>query len=153
MQIKYYCHKGTETLRSTKKICFVNLCAFVSSWQWFRFLGAHNVFLPAVVVFVFCSCSKPQETVPAHLLTPDSMVYILVDIHLVEAAANVTRFNDVQSFKAQELYPAVFKSHQTDSAAFHSSFNYYLKHPKKLEAIYEKVLDELSKRESESGKQ
>ena len=113
----------------------------------------HITFLTAAVVFFTCSCSKPEEKVPGNILSPDSMASILVDIHLVEAAANVTRLNDVQSFRAHELYPAIFKSHHTDSTAFHSSFNYYLKHPKKLEAIYDKVLGELSKRESESGKQ
>src|SRR5689334_6483100 len=104
-----------------------------------------------LALFIF-SCSSPKESAPDNLLPPDSMVTILVDVHLAEAAANVTRISDVQSFKAQELYPAIFKSHQTDSAAFHSSFNYYLKHPEKLEAIYDKVLNELSRRESETGK-
>src|SRR5258706_11809173 len=111
----------------------------------------HIIFLSSVVVF-FIGCSKPREAVPDKLISPDSMVSILVDIHLAEAAVNITRINDLQSFKAQQLYPAIFKSHQTDSTIFHSSFDYYLKHPEKLEAIYEKVLDELSKRESESGK-
>ena len=105
------------------------------------------------VISFCCSCNRQQqETTPGKLLSPDSMVSILVDIHLAEAAANVTRINDVQSFKAQELYPSIYKSHYTDSATFHNSFNYYLKRPEKLEAIYEKVLNELSKRESESGK-
>lgn len=108
--------------------------------------------LSVVIAAAVWSCRKPEEKVPGNLLSPDSMVSILVDIHLAEAAANVTRINDVQSFKARELYPAIFKTHQTDSATFHSSFNYYLQRPKKLEAIYEKVLSELSRRESETGK-
>ena len=103
-----------------------------------------------ITVLFIVSCNSPKEKAPGNLLPPDSMVSILVDIHLAEAASNVTRLSDVQSFKAPELYPAIFKSHQTDSAAFHSSFNYYLKHPKELEAIYDKVLNELSRRESES---
>src|ERR1051325_6999036 len=110
------------------------------------------LFLAGIIFLLVWSCSKPKEKVPDHLISPDSMVSILVDIHLVEAAANITRLNDVQPFKAPQLYPAIFKSHQTDSATFHTSFDYYLQNPKKLEAIYEKVLNELSRRESESGK-
>ncbi len=103
-------------------------------------------------MLVLFSCRAPKEKTPDNLLPPDSMVSILVDVHLAEAAANVTRLSDVQSFKAPQLYPAIFKSHQTDSTTFHNSFNYYLKHPEKLEAIYNKVLNELSRRESETGK-
>lgn len=110
------------------------------------------IFSTAVTACFIFSCGTPKDPVPDNLLSPDSMVSILVDIHLVEAASSVTRLNDVQSFKAQELYPAIYKSHHIDSAAFRRSFDYYLKHPEKLEAIYEKVLNELSRRESESGK-
>lgn len=110
------------------------------------------VLILVVAISFFTSCSRQKEAAPGKILSPDSMVSILVDIHLAEAAANVTRINDVQSFKAPELYPAIYKSHFTDSATFRSSFDYYLKRPEKFEAIYEKVLDELSKRESESGK-
>src|SRR5262245_60231124 len=108
-----------------------------------------------MVVGFVCACSpspKDKDAAPDNLLSPDSMVSILVDIHLVEAASNITRFNDVESFKAQELYPSIYKTHKTDSATFHSSFNYYLRHPDKLQAIYDKVLNELSKRESEAEK-
>lgn len=110
------------------------------------------ILLPVIAVFFICSCDRPRESAPDKLLSPDSMVSILVDIHMAEAAANVKRINDVQSFKAWELYPAIYKLHQTDSATFHYSFSYYLMHPEKFEAIYDKVLNELSKRESESGK-
>ena len=109
--------------------------------------------LVTALTFLIFSCNNPKESVPGNLLVPDSMVSILVDIHLAEAVAGVTRIDDVQSFKAHELYPAIYKSHKTDSATFHNSFNYYMKHPEKLEAIYDKVLNELSRRESETGKQ
>ena len=112
----------------------------------------HIISVFASIVFFVLACN-PKESAPGNLLPPDSMVSILVDIHLAEAAAGVTRINDVQSFKAQELYPVIYKSHKTDSATFHTSFNYYLKNPKQLEAIYDKVLNELSRRESETGKQ
>jgi len=110
------------------------------------------LFLVLIGMLFLFSCGAPKEKNPDNLLPPDSMVSILVDIHLAEAAANVTRISDVQAFKAPQLYPAIFKSHQTDSATFHNSFNYYLKRPEKLEKIYDKVLNELSRRESETGK-
>jgi len=77
------------------------------------------------------------------------MVSILVDVHIAEAASNVSRINDVQRFSASDLYPVIFKTHKTDSSAFRNSFDYYLRNPKKLDKIYEKVLNELSRRESE----
>jgi hypothetical protein len=110
--------------------------------------------LPAALAIFLFSCSRqPSEVVPDHLLSPDSMVSILVDIHLAEAAAGIRNINDVQSFKAQQFYPAIYKIHRTDSTTFHNSFDYYMKRPEKLVAIYDKVLSELSERESKTRKQ
>ena len=107
-----------------------------------------------VLVIIFCSCNRqPSEVIPENLLSPDSMVSILVDIHLAEAATGIRRVNDLQSFTAHELYPSIYKLHHTDSATFHSSFNYYMKHPEKLVTIYDKVLSNLSERESKTRKQ
>src|SRR5262245_11637473 len=111
-----------------------------------------KILILSFIALAVGSCKRREEKVPGNLISPDSMVSILVNIHLAEAAANITRINDVQSFKARELYPAIFKTHRTDSITFHSSFDYYLQRPKKLETIYDKVLNELSRRESEAGK-
>jgi len=97
----------------------------------------------------FQCCIRSEESAPKELIPPDSMVNILVDVHIAEAAANVARINDVEKFSASDLYPDIFKTHLTDSISFRKSFDYYLHHPKKLDKIYEQVLNELSRRESE----
>src|SRR5436190_24113954 len=99
----------------------------------------------AVVAWMLCFqfCTQREGAVPKELISPDSMVNILVDVHLAEAATNVTRLNDVQKFSASDLYPLIYKSHHIDSSAFRKSFEYYLQHPKKLDKIYEQVLNEL----------
>ena len=109
-------------------------------------------FLIIVVAASFCFqfCSHPENPAPKELISPDSMVSLLVDIHVAEAAANVTRLNDVMRFSASDLYPGIFKTHHTDSIAFRKSVEYYLANPKKFDKIYEQVLNELSRRESET---
>ena len=111
-------------------------------------------FLFVLITSAFCFqfCSQTEKSVPNEFIQPDSMVALLIDIHLAEAASNATRINDVQKFSAADLYPVIFRTHHTDSAAFRKSFDYYLQHPKKLDKIYEQVLNELSKRESDSQK-
>lgn len=108
-----------------------------------------KIFVPLFALILFQSCTRTEGPVPKEIISPDSMVSILVDVHLAEAASNVSRINDVQRFSASDLYPVIFKTHHTDSVAFRKSFDYYLEHPKKLDKIYEQVINELSKRESE----
>ena len=107
-------------------------------------------FIALISVLIFESCARMEESVPKEIISPDSMAALLIDIHIAEAAANVTRINDVQKFSAYDLYPMIFKTHHTDSTAFRKSFDYYLQHPRKLDKIYEQVLNELSRRESET---
>ena len=112
-------------------------------------ISAKNIIAVAIGFLIFQGCSRREESVPKEIISPDSMVAILVDVHLAEAAANMNRINDVQRFSAPELYPVIYKSHHTDSITFRKSFDYYLDHPKKLDKIYEQVISELSRRESE----
>ncbi|HLG34325.1 MAG TPA: DUF4296 domain-containing protein [Bacteroidia bacterium] len=114
-------------------------------------ISVKNIIAAAVSVLIFQSCSHTEKNIPKEIISPDSMVAIMVDVHLAEAAANVNRINDSQRFSAGELYPLIFKTHHIDSATFRKSFDYYLNHPDKFNRIYEQVIAELSKRESETN--
>lgn len=114
-------------------------------------LSIKSIIAAVILGLILQSCSHTVDPVPKELISPDSMVAILVDVHLAEAASNVTRINDVQRFSAYDLYPVIFKTHKTDSIIFRESFDYYLQHPKKLDKIYEQVINELSRRESENN--
>ena len=114
-------------------------------------ISVKNIIAGFSSVLLLQSCSRKEESVHREIISPDSMVVIMVDVHLAEAAANMNRINDVQRFSAGELYPLIFKTHHTDSATFRKSFDYYLEHPEKFDRIYEQVIVELSKRESETN--
>lgn len=112
-------------------------------------ISVKNIIVAFSSVLLLQSCSRKEESVPKEIISPDSMVAIMVDVHLAEAAGNVNRINDTHRFSAGELYPLIFKTHHIDSATFRKSFDYYLEHPKQFNKIYEKVLNELSRMESE----
>ena len=114
-------------------------------------ISVKNIIVAFAYVLLLQSCSRKEESVPEEIISPDSMVVIMVDVHLAEAAANVNRINDSQRFSAGELYPLIFKTHHIDSATFRKSFDYYLNHPDKFNRIYEQVIAELSKQESETN--
>ena len=109
----------------------------------------HIVAVAFISVLLSQSCSHKEESVPKEIISPDLMVAILVDVHLAEASVNVNRINEPLRFSAGALYPLIYKAHHTDSIAFRKSFDYYLENPKKFDKIYEQVINELSKRESE----
>ena len=111
-----------------------------------------NIISLIVSVLLIESCSQKEASVPKEILSPDSMVSILVDVHLAEASSNLTRINDPVKIMAYDLYPLIFKTHHTDSATFRQSFDWYLDHPKRLDKVYEQVINELSRRESEPNR-
>lgn len=87
--------------------------------------------------------------VPDDLIAADSMVKILVDIHLVESSLKTihTKKQDNQQF-TDSYYNTLFARHHITRQQFLRSMDYYEREAEKLEKIYENVIIELSKLES-----
>lgn len=111
------------------------------------YLNIVKLVLVSVVLF---SCKPKQEdtTPPANILTEEQLTIVLVDSYLAEGASginvkNVTgeKFDSVYAFN-----PA--KDNNIDKAIFDSSIAFYTKHPEILKRIYEKVLEQLSKKQA-----
>ncbi len=94
----------------------------------------------------FCSDNKSkQKNIPA-----DELTTILVDIHLAEGINSVNAIRKRYKLNKKGLYEMVMEKHGYSKAAVDSTLSFYLENkPEKLQAIYDKVMEELSRIEGQ----
>lgn len=99
--------------------------------------------LPILLFLLTFGCQKPDQ----NLMDEDKMVECLIEFHLAEArmqGANLAMGKSQQYFLPKEK--ELLAKYNGDSL-FLKSYQYYLLHPKELEAIYDRMIDSLSLRE------
>ena len=102
---------------------------------------------------LFFACKPNNATVPPSTIIPrDSMVAILIDIHLAEAMIqNIRRDRDTtRDATIQDYYQTIFKQHQISEEQFKEAFIYYSKDIEQFDAMYEDMQIRLSKMEEEA---
>ena len=77
---------------------------------------------------------------PVSLIPQDTMLLLITDLTLTEAALNTPIINDT----VRKMN--VLANYKISPLRFDSSFTYYTENPKKLKAIYTKVLENLNKK-------
>ena len=111
--------------------------------------------LALAAAFSLSSCRPEvkEEPIPAGILPDSTMVQVLANLHLADAAVNIrgTNADSAKVLRAQ-YHAMVFSSAGVEQKKFNESFDYYLTHPKQLGVIYEEVLNELNRKVSEGGK-
>lgn len=95
----------------------------------------------------FSNCSNTNE-VPENLVPAEKMILLLADLHTAEGYIKNMRFGfyTVDSLQVvfYTLQEHILKQHKIDSAAFYSSYDFYLrKDLKTLDVIYQAVIDTL----------
>lgn len=99
----------------------------------------------------FLSCQqKRMPEVPAYLIDKDKMVNIMIDMHIVETAANLKIY---PPDSAQQLYQndfaSIYLTHDVTKEKFDSSMFYYATQTDQMNVIYDQILEGLSEMESE----
>jgi hypothetical protein len=101
------------------------------------------------LLFLLSGCSSEDETPPDNIINSSKMVYIMMDIHIVDAAINMN--NETPRgvvLNKPELYAAVYKKYRVRKTQFDSSFTYYARHPEKMQEIYDDLLIRLSEKQA-----
>ncbi len=84
------------------------------------------------------------------IVPPDSMVSILTDIHILEGIVSTGDYKDsALTAITEKTLNIIFAKHHIDRAAFEENVHYYTYHAEDLDKIYEQVIINLSKLESE----
>ncbi len=106
-------------------------------------------FFILTILLLVSACEEKREA-PAGLIPEDQMVLILADVSLIEAKYQRRIIQPGRNLREETLknYSALFKKYGITSKQFADSYNYYQDDPEKMEAIYDKVLEELTRQEA-----
>jgi len=105
-----------------------------------------------LTVLVFFSCCTRKISHPP--LSKEKLIPIMIDIQLAEAEyAKGNQFEKGRAIKVLTEYDKIFLKHNVNSEDFYTSFAYYRQHPKEMDELYQEVIEEMTKRESELNKQ
>jgi len=88
------------------------------------------------------ACSRPVDPIPSDIISPDKMVPILVDVHLVEGARNGSLILG-DTNQIEDYYAKIYQKYRVSEADFKTSFAFYSDHPDHFIPIYERVVDSL----------
>jgi hypothetical protein len=109
------------------------------------------VFILAITLMSLCACTGGEDkvVVPKDVISPDSMVGILSDFNLVEAAIQTKQQERKDPLRYTGFYYSfILKKHHINRKQLDNSLQFYSFHPKLMREIYEKVMSELSTKQS-----
>lgn len=97
------------------------------------------------------SCSPKPEKLPSGILTKDSMIAVLLAVHIAESSVNGRGLTNQQlnQLVAGKYDDVMLKNHTTFDV-FQKSYDYYLQHPDQFEEIYLEVVNRLTALEGKS---
>lgn len=90
-----------------------------------------------------------SSRVPAGVATPDSMVVILTDVHILQASIQIGYFQGDTSNSVHKAFEDLWKKHHLSEETYNKSIQFYTYHPALLNLIYEQVLSNLSQQKAE----
>jgi hypothetical protein len=110
------------------------------------------VFLVSLILILTDCTSHPKGPPGKGVLGADQFVDLLVDIHYYEGVFSIA--DGPTSFRADgriasdtiDFYKPVLDRHGITREEFQLTIHYYSYHPTRFEAIYNKVIDRLSKK-------
>ncbi len=104
----------------------------------------------ATILGIIASCKPDKVTeIPPSVLSPDTMVNLMTQMHLAESAIMLNRPGDDRSERNVLLIKNVLNEFDVDSVRYRKSFEFYTSQPELFAEIYEGVLDELARMQAE----
>ena len=103
------------------------------------------------ITFLYaCSSIEDRVDIPDTVLSQEKMEEVMVDIHLLEAALNVSSFSRDQVV-VNNINPNsdILKKNNITKKQYNESFDFYSKNPLLLAEVYQLVLNNLSKMQAE----
>lgn len=110
------------------------------------------VFTLLIFIAFACNSSKPEVTLPANVVSKDTMVDILVDVHILEATIDLGIMKSEIDLKQTDKYYPIFKKHNITRQEYDKSLLFYTSHPELLNQIYDNVIAGLSRKQAELNK-
>ena len=100
-----------------------------------------------ILCLILLSCGNQQKETPQNILSENSFINLLKDIHLAEAKFELHKTKGIENAKKElaHNYRAIYETHAITADDFDKTLDYYAQHPEQLEKIYTRVLEQLTK--------
>lgn len=110
--------------------------------------------LIGILLLTLVSChSKSGAPAPDNLISKDSMISVMVDIHIADAVGDQRYGTDKPNRDfTNAVYARIYQNHHITADQYKTSFAYYEAHPADMNKMYEQVITELSKKEADLKK-
>ena len=96
----------------------------------------------------FYSCSKNGGTIPEGVIPKDTMISVMADIHLAESRLMMSgKYAQNTNLKSTYMQEVLHRSN-IDTSRLQKSFSYYSSQPELFSEMYDKVMEEISKRQA-----
>lgn len=94
-------------------------------------------------------CSDKAATIPDDVMCMDSMAILIMEAQIIEAAVQKRLLKAaVPDAAGKSYFKQALKRHAVSEEVFRRSFDFYKEHPAYLVRIYDKALEELSKKQA-----
>ena len=100
-----------------------------------------------ILSLILLSCGNPKTEIPQDILSKNSFIGLLKDIHLAEAKFELHKTKGMENAKNElaHNYSSNYKKYEITVDDFDKTLDYYAQNPEKLEKIYTRVLEQLTK--------
>jgi len=95
-----------------------------------------------LALFIAVSCEEEQAPLP---LSEDTLIPVLIDIHVAEAALQNLRGNTKDSM-ANVYYDQICTIHKVDRALLDTTLSMLRNRPEQMQDIYVKAMEEIDRR-------
>lgn len=102
-----------------------------------------------ILSILVLSCNQ-EEKVPNYVWPEERFVEVLTEFQITESIVRLGFYKNQDSvYLKDSVYQAMFNKLEITRNEFDTNFSYYLKDPKLMEGIYDKVMVNLSERSAE----
>lgn len=111
-----------------------------------------KLFFALTILTIFTSCYHVNESeiiVPDVLLSESQLVEILTEVQIVESGLGISKNRNKSDKLKPEYYSKILQQYGISVQQLKENLDYYQNYPKVLEEIYDRVLANLSKMQSE----
>jgi len=109
------------------------------------------------------ACQKRPVKIPEKVLNQNEMTSLLTDLHLAQSALSSIPLSDTianphdtihspKSYSMDDYILFILKQHDIDTATFKRSIKFYGERPELLEEVYDSVITNLNRLQSETEK-
>lgn len=110
-----------------------------------------KIYIKIFFLTLLTSCSSSAiVTIPDDVLHEEKMADVMVDVHLLEAALNISTYNkDRVTVGTINPTSDILKKNHITKKQFDESFDFYSRNPQLLGQVYDLVLNDLSKMQAQ----